>query len=87
MGDGLRALRASMLCPSRVARSRRSGREFRPLVEGIAGVSYTHPERGYGRLARQVRESLQRGRCVVVLMIDALALHLARRRSATSRIT
>lgn len=40
------------------------------------GVSYTHPERGYCRLARQVRESLQRGRAVVVVMIDALALHL-----------
>ena len=54
------------------------GTSFGRWLKEHCGVSYTHPERGYSRLARQVRESLQRGRSVVVVMIDALALHLAK---------
>ena len=53
------------------------GASFGRWLKEHYGVSYTHPERGYSRLARQVRESLQRGRSVVVVMIDALASHLA----------
>lgn len=54
------------------------GVSFGRWLKEFCGVSYTHPERGYGRFARQVRESLQRGRSVVVVLIDALASHLAK---------
>ena len=54
------------------------GANFGRWLKEYYGVSYTHPERGYSRLARQVRESLQRGRSVVVVLIDALASHLVR---------
>ena len=53
------------------------GPSFGRWLKEFCGTSYAHPERGYSRLARQVRESLQRGGSVVVVMIDALASHLA----------
>ena len=54
------------------------GADFGRWLKECYGVSYTHPERGYSRLARQVRESLQRGRSVVLVVVDALASHLVR---------
>ncbi len=54
------------------------GTVFGRWLKECYGLCDTHPERGYGRLARQVRESLQRGRSVVVVLIDALASHLAK---------
>jgi hypothetical protein len=39
-------------------------------------VSFNHPDYGFSRVARQVRQYLKQGRSVILVLIDALAYHL-----------
>ena len=40
-------------------------------------VSFAHPERGYSVVAQRVRSSLANGRSVILVLMDALAVHVA----------
>src|SRR5262249_18595807 len=38
-------------------------------------VSFTHPERGYYRVAKAVQDALRHRRAVILIIVDALAIH------------
>jgi hypothetical protein len=72
-----RFLRSSFLRRDLLCGSEDPAEGFGRWLKDHETVSFAHRERSYSVVAQRVQSSLAKGRCVILVLMDALAIHVA----------